>query len=164
MKIAEMKYELVNLGGGAHALAFQMLGNADDAADAVHDAFATVLAKPAAYDFDRGPLKPWFLRVVRNRCLDLLRRRRPSDESVDTLVDGNATPEEAAEIDQRDLALKRALAEISSDQRQIVILRDYLDLSYAEIAKVLGVASGTVMSRLHRARLSLREVLNSDDK
>jgi RNA polymerase sigma-70 factor (ECF subfamily) len=164
MKIAEMKYELANLGGGAHALAYQMLGNAEDAADAVHDAFATVLAKPAAYDLGKGPLKPWFLRVVRNRCLDLLRRRRPNDESVDTLVDGSATPEEAAEIDQRDQALKRALAEISSDQRQIVILRDYLDLSYAEIAKVLGVASGTVMSKLHRARLSLREVLNSYDQ
>lgn len=164
MKIADMKYELANLGGGAHALAYQMLGNAEDAADAVHDAFATVLAKPAAYDLGKGPLKPWFLRVVRNRCLDSLRRRRPNDESVDTLVDGNATPEEAAEIDQRDQALKRALAGISSDQRQIVILRDYLDLSYAEIAKVLGVAPGTVMSRLHRARLSLREVLNSYDQ
>ena len=79
---------------------------------------------------------------MRNRCLDLLRRRRPNDESVDTLVDGNATPEEAAEFDQRDQALKRALADISSDQRQIVILRDYLDLSYAKIAKVFGVASG----------------------
>ncbi len=48
------------------------------------------------------------------------------------------------------------LYEISSDQRQIVILRDYLDLPYAEIAGVLGVASGTVMSRLHRARLGLK--------
>ena len=164
MKTTEIKSELANLGGGAHALAYQMLGNAEDAADAVHDAFATALARPAAYDFDKGPLKPWFLRVVRNRCLDLLRRRRPNDESLDVLIDGNATPEEAAEIDQRDQALKRALAEISSDQRQIVILRDYLDLSYAEIANVLDVASGTVMSRLHRARLGLREVLNSYDE
>ena len=164
MKITEIKYELVDLSGGAHALAFQLLGNSDDAADAVHDAFATVLGKPTGYDRDKGPLKPWFLRVVRNRCLDLLRQRRPNDESVDTLIDENATPEEATEIDQRDQALKRALAGISSDQRQILILRDYLDLSYAEIAKVLGVASGTVMSRLHRARLSLREVLNSYDK
>jgi RNA polymerase sigma-70 factor (ECF subfamily) len=136
-----------------------MLGNAEDAADAVHDAFATVLGKPEVYDIDKGPLKPWFLRVVRNRCLDLLRRRRPDDNSVDSLVDSNATPEEAAEIDERDQTVKRALAEISSEQRQIVVLRDYLDLSYAEIADVIGVAPGTVMSRLHRARLRLKEVL-----
>ena len=161
MNINEMKHELVTLGGGAHALASHMLGNADDAADAVQDAFATVLGKPLAYDNSKGPLKPWFMRLVRNRCLDLLRRRRPGDTPVDSLVDGHATPEQALEIEDRDREIKRALAAISNEQRQIVILRDHLDLSYAEIADVLDVAPGTVMSRLHRARLALREVLKS---
>jgi RNA polymerase sigma-70 factor (ECF subfamily) len=161
MNINELKHELVTLGGGAHALASHILGNSDDAADAVQDAFATVLGKPLAYDNSKGPLKPWFMRVVRNRCLDLLRRRRPGDTPVDSLVDGNATPEQAAEIEDRDREIKRALAVISNEQRQIVILRDHLDLSYTEIANVLDVAPGTVMSRLHRARLALREVLKS---
>ena len=71
-----MRDELAALGNGAHALAIQILGNRDDAADAVHDAFARVLARPQAWDRDRGPLRPWFLRVVRNQCIDLLRRRR----------------------------------------------------------------------------------------
>lgn len=164
MNISDMKQELITLGGGAHALAFQILGNPEDASDAVQDSFAKVLGKPGAYDVGKGPLKPWFLRVVRNRCLDLLRRRRPGNESVDVLEDKNATPEQAAEIDERDRELKRALASISNEQRQIVILRDYLDLSYAEIAKVIEVAPGTVMSRLHRARLALREVLKSYEK
>lgn len=159
MNISEIKRELIMLGGGAHALAIQILGNPDDASDAVQDSFATVLGKPGAYDVDKGPLKPWFLRVVRNRCLDLLRRRRASAESFDFLEDKNATPEQAAEIDERDRELRRALVSISNEQRQIVILRDYLDLSYAEIADVIEVAPGTVMSRLHRARLALREVL-----
>ena len=157
----EMKHELVTLGGGAHALASHILGNSEDAADAVQDAFATVLSKPLAYDNSKGPLKPWFMRVVRNRCLDLLRRRRPEDTPVDSLVDGNATPEQAAEIEDRDRGIRGALAVISNEQRQIVILRDHLDLSYSEIADVLDVAPGTVMSRLHRARLALREVLKS---
>ncbi|NOX70625.1 MAG: RNA polymerase sigma factor [Gammaproteobacteria bacterium] len=159
-----MKQELITLGGGAHALAFQILGNPDDASDAVQDSFAKVLGKPDTYDIDKGPLKPWFLRVVRNRCLDLLRRRRPVGDPVERLVDKSATPEQAAEIGDRDRALKEALASISSEQRQIVILRDYLDLSYAEIADVIEVAPGTVMSRLHRARLALREVLKSHDQ
>ncbi len=163
MNISQIKQELITLGGGAHALALQILGNPDDASDAVQDSFATVLSRPSAYDVDKGALKPWFLRVVRNRCLDLIRRRRPSGESVDGLVDKNATPEQAAEINDRDRELKRALASISNDQRQIVILRDYLDLSYAEIAAVIEVAPGTVMSRLHRARLALREVLKSNE-
>jgi RNA polymerase sigma-70 factor (ECF subfamily) len=161
MNINDMKHELVTLGGGAHALASHILGNSEDAADAVQDAFATVLGKPLAYDNSKGPLKPWFMRVVRNRCLDLLRRRRPGDTPPDSLVDGNATPEQAAEIEDRDREIRSALAAISNEQRQIVILRDHLDLSYTEIADVLGVAPGTVMSRLHRARLALREVLKS---
>lgn len=164
MNIDEIKHELVTLGGGAHALASHILGNPDDASDAVQDAFATVLGKPAAYDAEKGPLKPWFLRVVRNRCLDLLRRRRPGSVAVDGLSDKGATPEQAAEIDDRNRQLKLALATISNEQRQIVILRDHLDLSYAEIADVLDVVPGTVMSRLHRARLALREVLKSYDQ
>ena len=161
MNIKEMKHELVTLGGGAHALASNMLGNPDDASDAVQDAFTAVLGKPLAYDAQKGPLKPWFLRIVRNRCLDLLRGRRPAGIPVDELADNGATPEQAAELDDRDRELKLALATITNEQRQIVILRDHLDLSYAEIANVLDIAPGTVMSRLHRARLALREVLKS---
>jgi len=164
MKIDDMRHELVNLGNGAHALAIQILGNPDDAADAVHDALATALGKPLAYDRHKGPLKPWFLRVVRNRCFDLLRRRRVSDVPVEELPDENPTPEQALQIAQRDQGLKIALASISADQREIVVLRDYLDLPYAEIAEVLGIAKGTVMSRLHRSRLALKEALERNDK
>ena len=156
-----MRQELANLGGGAHALAIQILGNSDEAADAVHDAFARVLARPSAYDDSRGPLKPWFLRIVRNHCLDLLRRRRAGDANVDELADPGPQPDRRLELEQRDEQLRRALARLGADQRQILVLRDYLDLSYAEIAGVLQVAPGTVMSRLHRARLALREALNA---
>ena len=158
-----MRQELVQLGNGAHALATQILGNADDAADAVHDAFAKVLRKPDAYDANKGPLKPWFLHVVRNRCIDLIRRRRPSDVDVRDLSDPCAGPESSLEIAQRDQELKLALAKLSSGQRQVIVLRDYMDLSYAEIANVLEVAHGTVMSRLHRARLALKEELSRHD-
>jgi RNA polymerase sigma-70 factor (ECF subfamily) len=157
----DMRQELAQLGGGAHALATQILGNADDAADAVHDAFAAVLAKPAAYDARKGALKPWFLRVVRNRCLDMLRRRRDTGTAPDAIADSGATPEDAAGVTERASAIERALADLPEDKREIVILRDYLDLTYAEIAAVLEIAPGTVMSRLHRARLALREVLKA---
>lgn len=159
-----MRQELVQLGGGAHALAMQILGNADDAADAVHDAFATVLSKPDAYDAGKGPLKPWFMRVVRNRCLDVARRRRSGTDAVDALVDTAAGPEEALQTAQRADVIRRALTRLSGDKREIVVLRDYLDLSYAEIAAVLGIAPGTVMSRLHRARIALKEAVENDGR
>ena len=164
MKTDDMRHELAHLGGGAHALATQILGNADDAADAVHDAFATVLGRPGAYDASRGPLKPWFLRIVRNRCIDLLRRRRVTDGAVDDIADQGVTPERAAELDDRDRNLRQALAALDDAQRQIIVLRDYMDLPYAQIAEVLDVAPGTVMSRLHRARLALaNEYRKCDD-
>mgnify|MGYP001815173333 FL=1 len=155
MKIDDMRNELAELGGGAHVLAVQILGNSDDAADAVQDALTTVLGRPSAYDARKGPLKPWFLRIVRNRCIDLLRRRRVTDGAVDDIADQGVTPERAAELDDRDRNLRQALAALDDAQRQIIVLRDYMDLPYAQIAEVLDVAPGTVMSRLHRARLAL---------
>ena len=157
-----MQQELAQLGGGAHALAIQILGNADDAADAVHDAFETALARPQAYDANKGPLKPWFLRVVRNRCLDMLRRQRKPGLPVEELADTGATPEQALDSSQRRSAIQRALNTIPAEKREMIVLRDYLDLSYAEIADVLGIAAGTVMSRLHRSRLALKEALEND--
>ena len=154
-----MRQQLVQLGNGAHVLATQMLGNADEAADAVQDAFARALAKPAAYDEDKGPLKPWFLCLVRNRCIDLLRRRRPGHANVDELRDTGMNPESSLESAQRDQKLQQALSRLSAGQRQIIVLRDYMDLTYAEIAVVLDIAQGTVMSRLHRARFALKEEL-----
>ena len=154
-----MQQQLAQLGGGAHALATQILGNADDAADAVHDAYASVLSRPEAYDRSKGPLKPWFLRIVRNRCIDMRRRRRPGTDAVEEIADAAPNPEQALRISERARQVQAALATLAEDAREIVVLRDYLDLSYAEIADVLGIANGTVMSRLHRARLALKEAL-----
>jgi len=160
MKRGDMQQELVQLGNGAHALATHTLGNREDAADAVHDAFAIALKRPEAFDSSKGTLKTWFLCVVRNRCIDQMRRRRQGETSLDKLVDPGAGPDQALETAQRDQALGRALAQLGNEQRQVIVLRDYMDLSYAEIAVVLDIAPGTVMSRLHRARMALKEELN----
>lgn len=157
MKNRDMQQQLIQLGNGAHALATQMLGNSDDAADAVHDAFAKVLRRPDAYNAHNGPLKPWFLRVVRNRCIDMIRHRRPGKDIVQQMSDPGPGPEDILEIAQRDQQLHCALANLSARQREIIVLRDYMDLSYAEIALALEIAHGTVMSRLHRARLAIKK-------
>ena len=159
MKNNDMQQQLIQLGNGAHALALQMLGNTDDATDVVHDAFVKVLRKPSGYDAKTGSLTPWFLRIVRNQCIDLIRRRRPADVAVEELSDPGPGPEASLQASQRDQGLQLALASLSPGQRQIIVLRDYMDLSYSEIADVLEIAQGTVMSKLHRARMALREEL-----
>ena len=159
-----MRQELAQLGQGAHALAIQMLGNVDDAADAVHDAYVSVLARPQTYDCDKGPLRPWFLRIVRNRCIDMLRGRRPAEDRVAELEEIAPGPAEATQISQRRAFVENVLLAMQAQHREIVILRDYVDLTYGEIADVLGIAPGTVMSRLHRARLALREALSNYER
>ena len=115
-----MRQELAQLGNGAHALAIQILGNPEDAADAVHDAFATALARPGAYDPGRGPFKPWFLRVVRNRCIDLLRRRRPTGVDVELLPDPGVSPVDRVQKQERDASLRRALGALNPDHRPVL--------------------------------------------
>ena len=163
MNTDDMRHELVELGSGAHVLAIQILGNVHDAADAVQDALAIALGRPDAYDARKGPLKPWFLRVVRNRCIDLKRRRRPTDDRVGEIADSTDGPERSVELADRDRVLKQALASLGAAQRQIIVLRDYMDLPYNEIAEVLDVAPGTVMSRLHRARVALANAYRKYD-
>lgn len=159
----EMQTQLLQLGNGAHALALQLLGNTDDATDVVQDAIVKTLGPRGGYDPAVGPLAPWFLRVVRNGCIDLLRRRRPGSVDVAELSDPGPGPQAIAEVSQRDEELHAALGRLPAEQRQVIVLRDYMDLSYAEIATVLDVPAGTVMSKLHRARMALRKELTDDE-
>ena len=116
-----MKQELIQLGNGAHALALQILGNPDDAADAVHDSYALVLQKPGLFDPGKGALRPWFLSVVRHRCIDLIRRRRPSVPVAEDLAMDDGGPEMSLQTGQQALAVHRALARLGAEQRQILV-------------------------------------------
>lgn len=146
-----------------------MLGNRDEAADAVQDALRSAIERGGSYKPERGPFRAWFLTIVRNRCIDLLRSRAARREVA--LEDSEAAWADAPAAQEPDVALARselkdrfraAIGRLSAEHREIVILRDYLDLTYAEIAEVVGVPQGTVMSRLHRARLALMEQLKED--
>ena len=164
MRRAQLIVQLEQVGPSGHALAVSLLGNADDAADAVQDAVATVL-RVRSYDPAQGTFKAWFLAVVRNRCLDVLRqrKRRPQFEleSAEIATEEGENPEAVASQDEMAALVKRELAALPRPHREILILREFLDLAYAEIAEVLGVPPGTVMSRLHRARSALADRVRS---
>ena len=148
------------LGRSGFALAVQLLQDREDAADAVQDALYTLLKKRRLFNPQRGELRAWFLKIVRNGCLDLIRKRgrRPmeSNEGLDETASDQASPRELVEVAEERALLKRELMEMPSEHREVILLRDYHNLSYAEIASVLGVPQGTIMSRLHRARTELR--------
>ncbi len=154
----------------AYLLALQLLGNRDDALDASQDALLRFFSTLDRFRPEQ-PVRPWLYSIVRNRCRDLMRRGRVRRaESLDSsdeehwrpeLVDASADPElDAARAELRRKVFA-ALGTLGQEHREILVLRDYQDLSYQEIASVLRVPRGTVMSRLHRARKALGAALHA---
>lgn len=153
---------LDGFGRKGFAFALHMLGDADDAADAVQEGLSALWSNRQRIRRGHDPAA-WFFRVLRNQCIDQLRRRKirrhetvvgpgPTDERT-------RSPEVAAQQNEFVSRLREELAGLDSEHREIVLLRDFHGLSYAQIADVLSIPAGTVMSRLHRARMSLRDRL-----
>lgn len=154
--------------GPAYVLALQLLGDPDDARDVAQDALLRLFSTFSRFDPKR-PLRPWLARIVRNRAYDVRRRRRARPAvSLDGLVEDGFPETTTREIGPEDRLARRqlqrriwtALHRLTDAHREILVLRDYQDLSYAEIASVLQIPLGTVMSRLHAARRSLRRELS----
>jgi RNA polymerase sigma-70 factor, ECF subfamily len=159
--------EVVRCRQVAFSAALQLVGNRDEALDLAQETMLRVMRSIDTLDPDRS-WRPYVLRVVTNLARDLWRRRRRRrTESLDTLLvehgfdaaDHAAGPERRAVEQEERRRVTRALAALDTPHREILVLRDFQDLPYAEIAAVLRVPVGTVMSRLHRARLALREAL-----
>lgn len=109
-------------------------------------------------------LKPWLLRVVRNRCIDRIRsfHSEVDEQVLDHVAAPKATdPEHCLEQTQLRASVLSALAELSAEQRELLVLRELNECSYADIAAILNIPAGTVMSSLHRARLALKAVIVS---
>jgi len=147
----------------AYRLALQLLGNKDDAMDVAQDAMLRFFTHLDRFDV-RRPLLPWVFSIVHNRARDLerRRRRRPGDYAGDPLdvtevplAAPGVDPEQAVGRRELQRRIWKGLGALSTDHRRVLVLRDYQDLAYDEIAAVLGVPRGTVMSRLHRARRDL---------
>ena len=153
----------------AYLLALQMLGNRDDAMDVTQDAMLRFFSTLNSFDAARR-VQPWLFTIVRNQVRDLWRQRqrRPADAigESDALVGQLAAPQPSPEADLRRQELRqrvwRALATLPADKREIIVLRDFHDLSYSDIAEVLDIPIGTVMSRLHGARRQLRARLEKE--
>ena len=161
--------ELVNrYQGPIYNLCFRMVGNAEDAADMTQEAFIKAWKNLDSFQFEAA-FSTWLYRLASNCCLDFLRskKRRPTislvttndeDEEQTVDVEDNAPgPEEQLLSGEDREILRKALAEIDLEQRQILTLRVVNDLSYGEIAEILGIKEGTVKSRLSRARENLRK-------
>jgi RNA polymerase sigma-70 factor, ECF subfamily len=153
----------------AYRVAHRLLGNEADALDAVQDGFIKALTHLSGFQ-GRSTFKTWLLRVVSNAALDLGRQRgRRESVSLDAVVRGDreridplTVENPAAGLERSDLraVLDQAVATLPEAQRRTFVLHAEAELSYREVAEVLGISIGTVMSRLFYARQKLRAILS----
>lgn len=146
-----------------YGLALRMLGDAAEAQDVAQEAFLRAHLGLAEFRGD-ARLSTWLYTIASRLCLNRLagserRLTRPGDEALGRVVDVRPGPDEALERDELDAALHRAIAELPEERRVVAVLRDIDGLAYEEIAEILGLPVGTVRSRLHRARLDLKDKL-----
>ncbi|KAA9166300.1 sigma-70 family RNA polymerase sigma factor [Amycolatopsis acidicola] len=144
-----------------YRLAVRMLGSTGDAEDVVQDVFLTVWRRLEQLRED-GAFVGWLYRTTTNRCLNVLRARRPvADVDLDTTETprGDAKPERAAEVSAQLAALESALGGLTPAQRACWLLREIHGRSYEEIAEALDSTPTAVRGRIFRARAQLAEVM-----
>ena len=154
-------------------LALRMTGNSEDAADMAQEAFIKAYNSLTAFRGD-SKFSVWLYRIVSNVCLDFLRSRsRKQTVSLSTenddgeeveldIADETHSPEQLLDRSLTRDAVRRGLAALPPDHREILLLREIQGLSYEEIADVLGLEAGTVKSRKFRARKKLCSFLIKD--
>ncbi|GMT39592.1 MAG: DNA-directed RNA polymerase sigma-70 factor [bacterium] len=108
---------------------------------------------------DREMLDAWLFRILSNCWKDHLRAQKETIDIDDAGLIGNSSPEEQHHESQIVLRIRRAIAELPEKQRQVVTLVDLAELTYNEVSEALEIPIGTVMSRLCRARQTLRSSL-----
>jgi RNA polymerase sigma-70 factor, ECF subfamily len=153
---------------GLYGYAMVLSRNSAEAEDLVQE---TCLRALRAIDGlrEQGSVKSWLFTILRNIWLNQLRQRRTAPDLIDLDGDENGTyePADAGQDPHKDLVnkvereqVRVAIQQLPVEFREIIILREYEELSYQEIAGLLGCPIGTVMSRLARARVRLRNLLS----
>jgi RNA polymerase sigma factor (sigma-70 family) len=156
--------------GAVYNFCLHVLGQADDAADVAQETFVRLFTHLGQLDA-REPIAPWLFRVARNRCIDVIRRRRtvplgPTDDSDESSpgldpADEDPLPDEMAERADLQRVLTQAIAQLPSAYAEVVALRYTGDLSFAEIGAVLDCDEGAARVRFHRAKALLRRQLRA---
>jgi RNA polymerase sigma-70 factor (ECF subfamily) len=149
----------------AYYLALKLVGDSDDAYDLSQEAFIRVYNARRRYDRGR-PFYSWFYAILSNLAKNHLRKRSVRSEYAaqirsesDQALDDSGAPDCIVEADEARKALWAAIEKLSYDHKEIIILRHFEDMPYEDIAKLLGIPVGSVMSRLYYARKKLRELL-----
>ncbi len=148
-----------------HRHLVRMVGSHEDALELTQESFVRAWQALAQWE-PEAQFRTWLFRIGSNAALDLLRRRKtvdfvPLDDTFEA-ADPGAGPERLAQGKQEVRRLEAALARLTPEHREVLLLREIEDMSYEEIGRVLALTEGTVKSRLARARAALIEETRRD--
>ena len=161
-------------------LCYRFTNSQDDAQDLTQDVFIRVYKTMSSYNIEKGAFNTWLTTLARNLLVDHFRRSkqdritdsidaglREEEDSLsigDRLEDTRPSPDDRLASKETQATVRAALARISPDLREAVILRDLQDMDYKEIAVVLRVPEGTVKSRINRGRMELARLLSRNKR
>ena len=161
-------------------LCYRFTNSADDAQDLTQDVFIKLYRTLGSYDVEKGAFTTWLTTLTRNLLVDHFRRSRQDrvTDSIDgtsreeedalsisdRLEDPRPSPDDRLASKETQKMVQTALARLSPELREAVILRDLQDMDYKEIAGTLRVPEGTVKSRINRGRMELARLLSRNKK
>jgi RNA polymerase sigma-70 factor (ECF subfamily) len=150
-----------------YSAVFRLVDNAEDSQDVVQEAFLHAYQHLASFKGD-AQFFTWLYRIAMNAAISLRRKRKPvlrivgpDGEPVVEPPDNNEAiqPGHAIEQAERGQEVRQALSKLSQEHRAVLVLKDMEGMKYEEMAELLEVPVGTIRSRLHRARMELRQLL-----
>jgi len=150
-----------------YGLCLRLLSNEAEASEVAQEAFLRAWSNLDRYDA-RRPFELWLMAIARNLCLDLLRRRsrvrtQDLDGMHESLTSGAPSQEEIVIEKQAHRSLEEAMETLGTSDREVLALYYVQRRTTRQIAEIMGVAPGTIMARLFRAREKLRRQMQHDD-
>jgi RNA polymerase sigma-70 factor, ECF subfamily len=148
-------------GSLVYSIALRVLMDAGQAEDLMQEIFLQVWRKPGAFVQGRGTLGAWLAVVTRNRAVDVLRRRRPSDPVDEVVLASNVNLASDVERTRMMEKVREAMQGLPTEQQKSVELAFFEGMTHAEIAAKTGDPLGTVKTRIRTALLSLRKAVQA---
>jgi RNA polymerase sigma-70 factor (ECF subfamily) len=145
----------------AYSVALRVLHDPAQAEDVIQEVFFHVWKNPKAFAPDRGSLAAWLAVVTRNRAIDALRKRRPSDPLEEATI--VSTTDIAGQVEQTAMLeqVRGAISKLPDDQRKSLELAFFGGMTHAEIAAQSGEPLGTIKTRIRTALISIRKAFGS---
>jgi len=153
----------------AYYVALGLVGSPEDALDLSQEAFVRAYRHIRTFELDKA-FFTWYYQILRNLCFNFLRRKKRHvlrfseipEHEVLALPSREQGPEEDLERNELQRRVWRAIEKLTELEREVIVLREFQNLSYREMAEVLQCPVGTVMSRLYNARKHLAKLLKEE--